>query len=225
LKVTGYSGSISDAAGNALAQGGVTLDTGVRIDTTAPTVTIGGTGGNTNQPVQSISGTVGAGDVGATTVNVYDNGGTTPIAIVPVQSDGTWTAAVTLVSGVNLLTAKVTDGAGNQGTSNTISYTLSTTSPTGGTPVLAASSDSGVSSSDDITNVTAPTFTVALGSTVVAGDTVQLLLNGLPLAHPVLHTVTAVEISAGSVSLTGTAGGLCTDGSQSRSAQLSDSFG
>src|SRR5262249_55216056 len=75
LKVTGYSGSISDAAGNALAQGGVTLDSGVRIDTTAPTVTIGTAGGNTNQPVQTISGTVGAGDVGATTVNVYDNGG------------------------------------------------------------------------------------------------------------------------------------------------------
>ena len=39
LTVTGYSGSITDAAGNALAPGGVTLDTRVKIDTVAPTVT------------------------------------------------------------------------------------------------------------------------------------------------------------------------------------------
>ena len=39
LTVTGYSGSITDAAGNALVAGGVTLDTRVKIDTMAPTVT------------------------------------------------------------------------------------------------------------------------------------------------------------------------------------------
>lgn len=37
-RVTGYTGSITDAAGNALVQSGVTLDTHVQIDTTAPTV-------------------------------------------------------------------------------------------------------------------------------------------------------------------------------------------
>jgi len=49
-----------------------------------------------------------------------------------------------------------------------VTYTLNTTAPTGGTPVLTAASDSGTSHTDDITDVTAPTFTVALGSTVVA---------------------------------------------------------
>ncbi len=39
LKVTGYSGTIADTAGNALVAAGVTKDTGVAITTTAPTVT------------------------------------------------------------------------------------------------------------------------------------------------------------------------------------------
>ncbi|MDR3659723.1 MAG: Ig-like domain-containing protein, partial [Mycobacterium sp.] len=225
LKVTGYSGSITDAAGNALAAGGVTLDTGVKIDTTAPTVLISNTGGNTNQSAQTISGTVDIGDVGAT-VNIYDNGGTTPVATTTVQSDGTWSKSVTLVSGTNSLTAQVTDGAGNAGTSNTVIFTLNTVGPSGGTPVLAPSSDSGVSNSDDITNVTAPTFTMALNTgTVVVGDTVQLLLGGSPLAHPVVYTVTSTDITNGFVSLAVTAGDLGSDGSKSISAQLSDSFG
>ena len=224
LNVTGYSGSITDAAGNALVAGGVALDTHVQLDTTAPVVAINPTGGNTNQSAQPISGTVDIGDAGAT-VDIYDNGGTTPIATTVVQSDGTWSKSVTLVSGTNLLTAQVTDGAGNIGTSNTVSFTLNAVGPTGGTPVLAPSSDSGVSNSDDITNVTAPTFTVALGATVVAGDTVQLLLNGSPLAHPVVYTVTSTDIINGIVSLTVTAGDLGSDGSKSISAELSDSFG
>ena len=70
--------------------------------------------------------------------------------------------------------------------------------------------------------MTAPSFTVALGSTVVAGDTVQLLLGGAALAHPVTHTITAADITAGSVSLTVTAGDLGADGSKQISAQFSD---
>ena len=86
-------------------------------------------------------------------------------------------------------------------------------------------SDSGISSTDNLTDVTAPTFTVALGATVVAGDTVQLLLGGSPLAHPVTHTITAADVTAGSVSLTVVAGDLGADGSKAISAQLSDTFG
>jgi len=220
-------GTIKDAAGNnAVLTGATNVNpTGtLQIDTTAPVVTIGNTGGNTNQSAQTISGTVDIGDVGAT-VNIYDNSGATPVATTVVQSNGTWSKSVTLTSGTNSLTAQVTDAAGNTGTSNTVIFTLNAVGPTGGTPVLVPSSDSGVSNSDDITNVTAPTFTVALGATVVAGDTVQLLFNGLPLAHPVVQTVTVADINAGIVSLTVTTGDLGSDGSKSISAQLSDSFG
>ena len=78
--------------------------------------------------------------------------------------------------------------------------------------MLAAASDSGTSHTDGITDVTAPSFTVALNPTVAAGDTVQLLLGGSALAHPVTHTITAADIAAGSVSLMVTAGDLGADG-------------
>ena len=45
LKVTGYTGTLADTAGNALVAAGVTEDTGVAINTAAPTVTISSTGG------------------------------------------------------------------------------------------------------------------------------------------------------------------------------------
>ena len=73
--------------------------------------------------------------------------------------------------------------------------------------------------------MTAPSFTVALNPTVAAGDTVQLLLAGTPLAHPVSHTITAADILAGSVSLAVTAGDLGADGSKAISAQFSDAAG
>jgi Bacterial Ig-like domain len=97
---------------------------------------------------------------------------------------------------------------------------IDTTAPTGGTPTLTVASDSGTSDTDGITNVTAPTFTVSLNPTVAVGDTVQLLLGGSPLANPVTHTITSVDITAGSVSLTVTAGDLGADGSKSITAQF-----
>src|SRR5262249_2209946 len=118
-----------------------------------------------------------------------------------------------------------TDAAGNQGVSNVVTYTLNTTAPIGGTPDLIAASDSGSSSTDNITSVTTPTFTVALGANVVVGDTVELLLGGSSLANPVLHTVTSADVTAHSVNLTITVGDLGNDGNKQISAQLTDSFG
>src|SRR6202022_2020491 len=151
----------------------------------------------------------------------------TAVGTALVQLDGSWSTSspVTLNTGSNALTAQFSDAAGNTGTSTAVIYTLNTTAPSGGTPVLAAAADSGTSHSDDITNVTAPSFTVALGATVVAGDTVQLLLGGSALAHPVSHTITAAEVTAGSVSLAVVAGDLGADGSKAISAQFSDGFG
>ena len=37
-------------------------------------------------------------------------------------------------------------------------------------------------------------FTIALGSTVAVGDTVELLLGGSALAHDVTHTITQADI-------------------------------
>ncbi len=103
-----------------------------------------------------------------------------------------------------------TDAFGNSSTSASLTFTLDTTAPSGGAPDLVAGSDSGTSSSDNITNATAPSFTVALGSAVAAGDTVELLLGGTSLAHPVVHTVTSADVLSGSVTLAVTAGDLGT---------------
>ena len=127
--------------------------------------------------------------------------------------------------GSKSITAQFSDVAGNSSTTAADVITLDTTAPTGGTPDLAAASDSGISSTDNITDVTAPSFTVALNPTVAAGDTVQLLLGGSALAHPVTHTITAADITAGSVSLTVTAGDLGADGTKSVAAQFSDVAG
>ena len=207
----------SDVAGNT----STTAADVITLDTTAPVVAIGNPGGSTNQPSLTVTGTITGADAG-TTIAVFD--GATQVGVGTI-SGGTWSANVTLSNGSNVLTAEVTDAAGNTATSGSVTYTLNTTAPTGGTPVLTAASNSGTSQSDDITDVTAPSFTVALGSTVVAGDTVQLLLGGSALAHPVTHTITATDITAGSVSLTVTAGDLGADGTKQISAQLSDAFG
>ncbi len=207
----------SDAAGNS----STTSADVITIDTTAPQVAIGNPGGPTNQPSLSLSGTIAGADAG-TTIAIFD--GATQIGVATI-SGSTWSANVTLSNGSNLLTAQVTDLAGNTATSSAVTYTLNTTAPTGGTPVLTAASDSGTSHTDGITDVTAPTFTVALGSTVVAGDTVQLLLGGSALAHPVTHIITPADVTAGSITLTVTAGDLGADGSKQISAQFSDGFG
>jgi hypothetical protein len=129
LTVSGYSGSITDAAGNALVASSVTLDTGVKIDTVAPSVAITSPGTTTNQSSPTISGTVDVADAGAT-VKIYDNSGTTPVASTTVLANGNWSTPVPLVAGSNALTAQVTDGAGNTGTSTPVTFTLNTTAPT-----------------------------------------------------------------------------------------------
>ena len=57
------------------------------------------------------------------------------------------------------------------------------------------------------------------------GDTVQLLLNGSPLSHPVTHTITSGDLANGSISLTVTAGDLGSDGAKLISADFTDIAG
>ncbi|SHN73189.1 hypothetical protein [Bradyrhizobium erythrophlei] len=170
LTVTGYSGSITDGAGNALVKSGVTLDTHVQIDTTAPTVSINTSGGTTNQNVQLISGSADIGDVGAT-VNIYDNGGLTPVATTTVLAGGNWNTDVTLATGPNLLVAKVTDGAGNTGTSNTVTFDLSTTAPT------VTSLTDATSNGTDLDVGQSVTFTLTASEALTVASGAALTLN------------------------------------------------
>ncbi len=202
----------------------------VTIDTKAPSAptitsytTDSGTVGDgvTNDATLTLTGTAEAN----ATVKVYD--GTTLLGTATANGSGAWSyTTAALASGPHSLTAKATDAAGNTGVASAaLSVTIDTTAPTGGTPDLIAASDSGASTTDNITDITSPTFTVALNPTVAVGDTVQLLLGGSALAHNVTHTITSADIAAGSVSLVVTAGDLGLDGSKSISAKFTDTAG
>ena len=115
----------TDAAGNTGTSAPITYT----LDTVAPTVAIGSTGGVTTTPGQTISGTVtGEAPVAGTTVTVLD--GTTAIGTATVAADGSWTTSVTLTGdGPHSLTATDTDAAGNTGTSGATLYTLHSQAP------------------------------------------------------------------------------------------------
>ncbi|WP_247871932.1 Ig-like domain-containing protein, partial [Azospirillum sp. TSO35-2] len=118
----------------------------------------------TNMVVPTITGTAEASSV----VTLYD--GTTVLGTGTANGSGVWSVtSATLGEGGHTLTAAAVDVAGNSSTASTgLAITIDTTvaAPTG--LALASGSDSGSSTSDRITNVTAPTVTgTAEASSVV----------------------------------------------------------
>ena len=183
------------------------------LDTTAPAVAITSTGGTVNQTLQTITGTVDTADAGST-VTVLN--GTTSIGTALVDSNGNWTTSVTLNgNGTYSLTATDKDTAGNVGTSAAVVYTVVLTVLTPpSAPDLTAASDSGVSSTDNITDVTTPTF---VGTGALAGAMVELFdgttmigtgvadgAGNWTIVSPALglgvHTLTAEQTSLGTIS-------------------------
>ena len=85
-----------------------------------------------------------------------------------------------LADGVYTYTAREVDGAGNLGTASAgLAITVDTTVVAPGAPDLQAASDSGVSNTDNLTNVARPTFDVA-GAESTA--TLTLLRDGVAVA-------------------------------------------
>ena len=201
---------------------GYTVNTGTAAPTIASFSPDSGTVGDgvTNATVLTLAGSATA----SSTVNVYD--GATLLGTATVNASGNWSFTTgTLSGGSHSFTATDTVSGTTSAASTALNVTVDTVVPTGGTPALTVASDSGISHSDNITNVTSPSFTVALNSTVAAGDTVELLLGGSALAHDVLHTITAADITAGSVTLAVTAGDLGADGAKSITAKFTDAAG
>jgi hypothetical protein len=85
------------------------------------------------------------------------------------------------------------------GQSSTVTVTAAVV-VTVGTPDLTAASDSGSSNTDNLTNVTSPTFTVA----ATTGASVQLFDNGVATGSPVTASGGSATVTAGT--LTGGAG-------------------
>ncbi len=107
----------------------------------------------------------------ATTAASNDNISFTPVS----GSAPAWT--LTAGDGLKTVWYRVTDVAGRSTTvSDTITLNTDTTAPNPpSVPDLDAASDSGISSTDDITNDTTPTFT----GTAEAGSTVNLYVDGV----------------------------------------------
>ena len=215
----------------------VTSAISVTIDTTPPSETISSTigtptgatttiqsGGVTKDDTLTLTGTV-TDPNGVSSVHVFD--GSTDLGTATIDGSGNWTFITSALSdGPHDFTAKATDNAGNTSAPTPlVTATIDTTAPAGNTPDLIPASDSGASNSDNITDVTSPTFSVGLGPTSQVGDTVELLLGGSSLAHAVTHTITQADIDAGCVSLTVTAGDLGADGVKSIAARFTDTAG
>jgi|GEM_PF-280339 len=169
----------TDTAGNV---GAASSTLGIVIDTTAP-VTLGppdllaasdlgvsSTDNITSSTTQQLSGSATTGDrvsvlVGGTTANVVTAAG------------GSWSYTHTLTAGSYAVTVQVSDAAGNAGpTSSALGLIIDTTAPgTAGPPDLIAGSDTGTSSTDNLTNATLPTFT---GTGAVANSLLHVIVGG-----------------------------------------------
>ena len=199
----------SDIAGNVSAASttlSLTIDTATPSTLAVPVLAAAsdsGVAGDdiTNVTTPVITGTGTAGD----TVTLYD--GTTLLGTTTVGGGGTWSiTSSALPTGANSLTATQTDVAGNvSAASGPLTLSIETTAPAAlSTPILAASSDTGVVG-DGVTSVTTPAIT----GTGTAGDTVNLydgttLVGTATVALNGTWSVTSSMLAAGAHSLTAT---------------------
>jgi uncharacterized repeat protein (TIGR02059 family) len=138
--------------------------------------------GITRVTTPTIKGLAEAGSV----VTLYDTDGTTVLGMTVANGSGNWSiTSSSLSEGVHTLTTRAKDVAGNtSAASKELVVTIDTYIDTPCAPDLAAASDSGVSSMDDITNVSTPTFTgiAEANSSVTLYDTDGVTVLGMALA-------------------------------------------
>ncbi|MFX4221630.1 MAG: Ig-like domain-containing protein [Thalassobaculum sp.] len=168
------------------------------IDTTAPTVSAPdlvassdtGASSTDNITEDTTPTFAGTGEVGSE-VHLLINGNTASGGVY-VSATGSYTlTAPTLAAGSYFIEAIVRDAAGNSangplGLSVTIEA-ADTTPPTVSAPDLVAFSDSGISSTDNLTNATFLGFE----GTAEAGATVNLLIDGVTSGSAISQTLFA----------------------------------
>jgi hypothetical protein len=219
-------GTITDTAGNAVDLTGALVNPAgtLQIDTIEPSQPSGpvlalasdsGTQGDklTNVTTPTFTGTAETGS----TVSIFS--GSTLLGS-GVATSGSYSVAITsaLSQGDHIITATATDGAGNvSGLSTGIKVTIDAIAPSApSVPDLQAPSDTGSSSTDNITNVTKPVFTgtggengatvtlldgaVAIGTGTVGGDGKWTITATTALTEGA-NTITATQTDvAGNVS-------------------------
>lgn len=140
----------------------------------------------TNATLPTLTGTAAAGSV----VNLYGNGAALGSGTADGSGQWTITATTALADGTWTMTAKAVSSGMESSASGGLLLTIDATAPTAPTLSYTPGSDSGRSSSDGITNVTAPTVT----GTAEAGSTVTLYLDGTSVG-----TTTASGVGAWSI--------------------------
>ncbi len=203
---------VTDTAGN----NGTALSQAYVLDTTAPATTVStasfsaDTGNSstdfiTNTAAQTISGTLSANLAAGEVVYVsLDNGSTWTAATTSVGSN-TWSLAGQTLTASNTLKIKVSDAAGNDGTVRSQAYTLDTSAPSApSTPDMNSASDTGASSTDNITSNTTPVFTgtAESGSTVTLYDTDGTTVLGTAVATGGTWSITSSALSSGTHTIT-----------------------
>lgn len=206
----------TDAAGNVSS---VSSGLSVTIDTTAPTLAItsnvsslkiGETATITftfsEDPGSTFTWDGSAGDIvvsGGTLGAISGSGLTRTAIFTPTASTNGGTASITVAAG------SYTDAAGNNGGAGLApSLTFDTLAPGApSTPDMSSVSDSGVSSTDDITRDTTPTFTgtAASGSLVTLYDTDGTTVLGSAVAAGGTWSITASTLSEGAHTITAVA--------------------
>ncbi|MBI4781195.1 MAG: type I secretion C-terminal target domain-containing protein [Oscillatoriophycideae cyanobacterium NC_groundwater_1537_Pr4_S-0.65um_50_18] len=201
--------TFTDAAGN---ESSPSTGLAINIDTTAPAAPTvapdldaasdtgaSSTDDNTKDTTPTFVGAAGSGIAGDT-VTLYD--GTTAIGTGTVAADGSWSVtASTLSNGTHTITSTFKDAAGNESSPSTgLAIDIDTTAPAAPTvaPDLDAASDTGASSTDNITKDATPTFT----GSGTAGDTVTLYADGnavgtATVANDGTWSITASPLSGG----------------------------
>ena len=157
-------------------------------------------------------------------IRLFLDGGETAIMTAQVTSQdltrGYIEFAPTLTSGNRTITATAATPAGaTSNSSRPLVIQIDTTgqSPTG-TPDLLTSDDTGSNTSDNVTSVSAPGFSVPLGSSgAVAGDTIELIKGGSVIGSYVLQ---ASDVSSGTANVFVTS--ALADGSHSISTRIKD---
>ena len=139
----------------------------------------------TNAAAQTISGTLsaalGAGDV----VKVSLDNGASWLTATAAAGATTFSLAGVTLTGSGTLIARVENSAGVASTAFAHAYVLDQAAPIAPTaPDLVAASDSGVSNTDNITNVTKPTFT----GTAEAGSTITLFDGTTEVGTGISHS-------------------------------------
>lgn len=176
---------VVDAAGNDTAAASaplvITIDAVAPDAPSAPVLDSGSDSSTQGDFITSVATPTVTGTAEAlSTVHLYSGG----VSVGTATADGTgaWTiAASSLSDGVNTLTVRSVDDAGNTSSaSGTLLLTIDTTPPTPGALALTAATDSGRVGNDAVTSVTAPviTGTAQAGSVVTLYDTDGTTLLG-----------------------------------------------